>query len=110
MVPTMNYTGPSDRSAIRALSVRPGAVWRQWIADCPSVSSESPLCQPSNLRGHRRHEVGDLPQGGEDVVGSNRRCAVRYDHREYRTPTLLRWCYRNLGHSDSISGVEPAKA
>ena len=47
-----------------------------------------------------------MPQGGEDVVGSNRRCAVRYDHCEYRTPTLLRGCYRNLSRSDGFSSVK----
>jgi hypothetical protein len=69
-----------------------------------------PLCQPSYLNGYRRHEVGDLPQGGEDIVGPNRRGSVLCDQCEYRTLFVLCGVERDVNleqRSASIKLLNP---
>ena len=69
--------------------------------------------QPGHPWGDRRHQVGHLSQGGEDVVGSYGRCCVPYDQVEYRTGVAggRRWPpARSARRIDRAAGVERAPA
>ena len=92
-------TSGAAAARARLRSARSGA---QRIPDIPGLRIERPLREPGHVDRHRRHEVGNDTQAGEDVIRSYGRCDMAYDQVQYRTRRPI-----GRGHRARQIGVRP---